>query len=75
MISKATVVFGGTANEHDISILTGLQAERVLSGAGVTVQSLAVGQRSLGDPDIRHGHERYVNRPGQTSRQHRQASD
>jgi D-alanine-D-alanine ligase len=38
VISKATVVFGGTANEHDISILTGLQAERVLAGAGVTVQ-------------------------------------
>ncbi len=39
-IQRATVVFGGTANEHDISILTGLQAERVLSGAGVTVQSV-----------------------------------
>ena len=38
MISKATVVFGGPAAEHDISILTGLQAERVLSGAGVAVQ-------------------------------------
>ncbi len=37
-IQRATVVFGGTANEHDISILTGLQAERVLAGAGVTVQ-------------------------------------
>ena len=35
MISKATVVFGGPATEHDISILTGLQAERVLAGAGV----------------------------------------
>ncbi len=39
-IKQATVVFGGTANEHDISILTGLQAERVLAGAGVTVQSV-----------------------------------
>ena len=39
-IKRATVVFGGTANEHDISILTGLQAERVLAGAGVTVQSI-----------------------------------
>ena len=38
MISKATVVFGGPAAEHDISILTGLQGERVLSGAGVAVQ-------------------------------------
>ncbi len=39
-IRRATVVFGGTANEHDISILTGLQAERVLASAGVTVQSV-----------------------------------
>ena len=38
VISKATVVFGGPSAEHDISILTGLQAERVLAGAGVTVQ-------------------------------------
>ncbi len=38
MVSKATVVFGGPSAEHDISILTGLQAERVLSGAGVEVQ-------------------------------------
>jgi D-alanine-D-alanine ligase len=37
-IKRATVVFGGPADEHDISILTGLQAERVLTGAGVTVQ-------------------------------------
>ncbi len=40
MISKATVVFGGLSAEHDISILTGLQAERVLNGAGVAVQSV-----------------------------------
>ena len=40
MVSKATVVFGGPSAEHDISILTGLQAERALSGAGVTVQCL-----------------------------------
>jgi D-alanine-D-alanine ligase len=40
VISKATVVFGGPSDEHDISILTGLQAERVLAGAGVSVQSV-----------------------------------
>ena len=34
------MVFGGPAAEHDISILTGLQGERVLSGAGVAVQSI-----------------------------------
>ncbi|WP_168929751.1 hypothetical protein [Nocardioides sp. GY 10127] len=39
-MSKATVVFGGPSAEHDISILTGLQAERVLSRAGVDVQCL-----------------------------------
>ena len=33
-----TVVFGGPSPEHDISILTGLQAERVLFAAGVEVQ-------------------------------------
>ena len=38
VINRATVVFGGPAAEHDISILTGLQAERVLAGAGVDVQ-------------------------------------
>lgn len=37
-ISRATVVFGGLSAEHEISILTGLQAERVLAGAGVDVQ-------------------------------------
>ena len=40
MVTKATVVFGGPSAEHDISILTGLQAERVLAGAGVEVQCL-----------------------------------
>jgi len=39
-VSKATVVFGGPSAEHDISILTGLQAERILVGAGVEVQCL-----------------------------------
>ena len=32
------IVFGGPSPEHEISILTGLQAERVLTGAGVNVQ-------------------------------------
>ena len=40
MATKATVVFGGPSAEHDISILTGLQAERVLAGAGHTVQCI-----------------------------------
>lgn len=35
-----TVVFGGPSPEHEISILTGLQCERVLSGAGKKVQCL-----------------------------------
>lgn len=39
-VTKATIVFGGPSAEHDISILTGLQAERVLSGAGVEVTCL-----------------------------------
>lgn len=39
-MSKATVVFGGPSAEHDISILTGLQAERVLANAGVDVQAI-----------------------------------
>jgi D-alanine-D-alanine ligase len=39
-VSKATVVFGGPSAEHDISILTGLQAERILAKAGYEVQCL-----------------------------------
>ncbi len=34
------IVFGGPSAEHDISILTGLQAERILSNAGQTVQPI-----------------------------------
>jgi D-alanine-D-alanine ligase len=34
---KIAVVFGGPSPEHDISILTALQCERLLSGAGVEV--------------------------------------
>ena len=44
MVTKATVVFGGPSAEHDISILTGLQAERVLSGAGLSVQCVYWGR-------------------------------
>ena len=39
-MSKVTVVFGGPSAEHDISILTGLQAERILAKAGHDVQCL-----------------------------------
>jgi D-alanine-D-alanine ligase len=36
-MSSWAVVFGGPSPEHEISILTGLQAERVLTGAGDAV--------------------------------------
>lgn len=39
-MSSVAVVFGGPSPEHDISILTGLQASRVLSEAGVDVQCI-----------------------------------
>ncbi len=39
-LSRVAVVFGGASPEHDISILTGLQCERVLSAAGLEVQPL-----------------------------------
>ncbi len=38
--SRWAVVFGGPSPEHEISILTGLQAERVLTGAGQEVLPL-----------------------------------
>ena len=38
--STWAVVFGGPSPEHEISILTGLQAERVLTGAGDEVVAL-----------------------------------
>lgn len=38
MTETVTVVFGGPSPEHDISILTGLQCERVLARGGVDVQ-------------------------------------
>lgn len=40
MSELVTVVFGGPSAEHDISILTGLQCERVLQRSGATVQCL-----------------------------------
>ncbi|MFT4123766.1 MAG: hypothetical protein QM635_08040 [Microbacteriaceae bacterium] len=39
-MSTWAVVFGGPSPEHEISILTGLQAERVLTAAGDTVVPL-----------------------------------
>ncbi len=38
--SRWAVVFGGPSPEHEISILTGLQAERVIAGAGQEVLPL-----------------------------------
>ncbi|NTW41439.1 MAG: hypothetical protein HGA44_16435, partial [Cellulomonadaceae bacterium] len=38
--SSWAVVFGGPSPEHEISILTGLQSERVLTRAGHTVTPL-----------------------------------
>src|SRR3954452_18450911 len=40
MPELVTVLFGGPSPEHDVSILTGLQSERVLSRAGTTVQCI-----------------------------------
>ncbi len=39
-MSKPAVVFGGPSPEHDISILTGLQAARALGNAGVEVEAI-----------------------------------
>ncbi|MGZ5385314.1 MAG: hypothetical protein ACXWH0_15215 [Acidimicrobiia bacterium] len=39
-MSKPAVVFGGPSPEHDISILTGLQAARTLADAGTDVHTL-----------------------------------
>ena len=39
-MSKPAVVFGGPSPEHDISVLTGLQAARTLVDAGVDVHAL-----------------------------------
>ena len=39
-MSKPAVVFGGPSPEHDISILTGLQAARTLVDAGVDVHAI-----------------------------------
>ena len=40
--STWAVVFGGPSPEHEISILTGLQAARVLSDEGCSVHALYV---------------------------------
>lgn len=40
MTGIVTVLFGGPSPEHDISILTGLQCERILRGAGWDVLSM-----------------------------------
>ena len=39
-MSRTAVVFGGPSPEHDISVLTGLQASRILSNAGEDVQAV-----------------------------------
>ena len=39
-MSQAAVIFGGPSPEHDVSILTGLQAARTLSGAGRPVEAI-----------------------------------
>lgn len=39
-MSKPAVVFGGPSPEHDISILTGLQAARALGNAGVETEAI-----------------------------------
>ena len=39
-MSKPAVVFGGPSPEHDISILTGLQAARTLSDGGIDVHAI-----------------------------------
>jgi len=39
-VSQPAVIFGGPSPEHDVSILTGLQAARSLSQAGMTVQAI-----------------------------------
>lgn len=41
-VGPIAVVFGGASPEHEISILTGLQAERVLVSAGHTVHPIYV---------------------------------
>ena len=43
-MSKPAVVFGGPSPEHDISILTGLQAARTLVDAGVDVACHLLGE-------------------------------
>lgn len=52
-MSKPAVVFGGPSPEHDISILTGLQAARALVNSGMDVEAVywsKTGQWFLVDP-------------------------
>ena len=39
-MSQPAVIFGGPTPEHDISILTGLQAARALAQAGTAVDAI-----------------------------------
>ena len=45
-MSQAAVVFGGPSPEHDVSVLTGLQAARALVQAGVDVQPIYWGKNA-----------------------------
>ena len=54
-MGKPAVVFGGPSPEHDISILTGLQAARTLGDAGVDVYALywaKTGRWCVVDPQL-----------------------
>ena len=44
MTESIAVIFGGPSDEHDISILTGLQSSRVLSNKYEKVSSDKIGQ-------------------------------
>jgi D-alanine-D-alanine ligase len=55
MTPQPAVIFGGPSPEHDVSILTGLQAARALAGAGHQVQAIywsKVGEWFLVDADL-----------------------
>jgi D-alanine-D-alanine ligase len=39
-MSQPAVIFGGPSPEHDVSILTGLQAARALAGVGMDVAAI-----------------------------------
>jgi D-alanine-D-alanine ligase len=55
MTPQPAVIFGGPSPEHDVSILTGLQAARALAGAGHAVQAIywsKLGEWFLVDADL-----------------------